>query len=761
MKQDRIKVTCVTGALKRGGCEIHLARVLPRLNPAEFDVQLFLLFERGELVEDLVQRGFTVHAPVVSSKFISFPLLSTIWKMIFAVYLLARLLTHFIVFRPHIAHFFLPAAYLIGFPIATLSRVKVRVMSRRSLNNYQRKNALTVALTKIERNFHRSVDHVLGNSKAVVRQLMNDEHVPAQKITLIYNGVALSPPKADRMSIRNQWGISDDDVMMVVVANLIPYKGHADLIEALALLKGKTPYKCVMIGYDSGIQSALEAQARTHNLDDQIIFTGSRPDLADFYHAADLSVLCSHEEGFSNTILEAMAAGLPLVVTDVGGNSEAVTHDENGLVVAPHNPKELSKAIDRLLDSESLRHRFGARSRDMTKEKFTLTECVSQYEAFYKKVAPKSNKSVQPAGESQHSVDMGQSPKISVVLPVYNTERYLREAVDSILAQTFTDFEMVLINDGSTDSSGDICRAYAKRDPRVVLIDCPTNGGLVSALNEGLAKARAPLIARMDADDIATPERFACQYAHMVEHPKLAVLGSAFRWMDETGQVTGSMQCPLNPKKNLESAFAPFVVHSGVMMRKDVVLEAGSYRAAFTHAEDYELWLRLVERGHDIANLPQPLLNVRQRGDSASAIYIEQQRLVISLANLSYHVRQAGHPDPLAGVEALHTGLLETFPAAHLNFRARAVLFIQRHITLSHTTDQNAPVQAWRDYQQLDPQVQHDPLLCDFLMLLLKGSVRQRSWGTARAALREAFRHHPKEASRKLWKKIKKKILPW
>ena len=385
MKQDRIKVTCIIGTLERGGCETHLARVLPHLNPIEFDVRIFLLFGRGELVDDVTQRGTTVHAPAVSSKFIPFPLLSIIWKMIFAVYLLARLLTHFVVFRPHIAHFFLTATYLIGLPIATLSRVKVRVMSRRSLNNYQRKNTLFAVLAKLERTFHHSVDHILGNSKAVVRQLIDDEHVPAKKVTLIYNGVALSPPKADKMSVRNQWGISDDDIMMVVVANLIPYKGHADLIEALALLNSKTPYKCVMIGYDSGIQSTLEAQARRRNVRDHIIFAGSRPDVTDFYHAADLSILCSHEEGFSNAILEAMAAGLPLVVTDVGGNSEAVIHDENGLVVAPHNPKELSKALDCLLESEDIRHRFGARSRDVSAKKFTLTGCVSQYEIFYKR----------------------------------------------------------------------------------------------------------------------------------------------------------------------------------------------------------------------------------------------------------------------------------------------------------------------------------------------------------------------------------------
>ena len=384
MKQGRIKVTCVIGTLERGGCEVHLSHVLPHLNPTEFDVRIFLLFGRGELFDDVTQRGITVHAPVVSHKLISFPLLSIIWKMIFTVYLLVRLLTHFVVFRPHIAHFFLTATYLIGLPIATLSRVKVRVMSRRSLNNYQRKNTLFALLAKLERTFHRSVDHILGNSKAVVRQLIDDEHVPAKKVTLIYNGVAPSPPKADKMSVRNQWEISKNDIMIVVVANLIPYKGHADLIEALALLNSKTPYKCVMIGYDSGIQSTLDAQARRRNVRDHIIFAGVRPDVVDFYHAADLSILCSHEEGFSNAILEAMAAGLPLVVTDVGGNSEAVIHEENGLVVAPRNPKELSTAIDRLLDSEGLRHRFGARSRDMVEEKFTLRACVSQYETFYK-----------------------------------------------------------------------------------------------------------------------------------------------------------------------------------------------------------------------------------------------------------------------------------------------------------------------------------------------------------------------------------------
>ena len=749
MKQDRIRVTCAVGTLERGGCETHLVRVLPRLNPAEFDVRIFLLFGRGELVNDVTQRGLTVHAPVVSSKFISFPLLSMIWKMIFMVCLLARLLTHFIVFRPHIVHFFLPTAYLIGFPIATLLRVKVRVMSRRSLNNYQRKNALAVALTKLEKTFHRSVDHVLGNSKAVVRQLMNDEHIPAQKITLIYNGVAPCPPKADRMSVRNQWGIGDDDIMMVIVANLIPYKGHADLIEALSLLKGKTPYKykCVMIGYDSGIQSTLEAQARAHNLDDQIIFTGSRPNLADFYHAADLSVLCSHEEGFSNAILEAMAAGLPLVVTDVGGNSEAVIHDENGLVVAPHNPKELSTALDRLLDSEDLRHRFGARSRDMVAKKFTLRECVSQYEAFYKKVAQQNGESAQRAGECQQSVDINQSPKISVVLPVYNAERYLREAVDSILAQTFTDFELILINDGSTDGSGDICRAYGGRDPRIVLIDRP-NGGLASALNEGLAKARAPLIARMDADDIAMPERFACQYTYMMEHPNLAVLGTAIRVIDETGEIIALRTYPSTSKKISKSfLFAHPIAHPTVMMRKDIVLKVGGYRTAFRLSQDYDLWLRIIEQGYNIRNLSQTLLNYRACTEKLSAKRQQERILYQGFATLSHLARQADHPDPLREVETLDEELFQKFPT-HLHSEIEALLFFKSQIGLIYPTlpagEERTLTENWQNYLRLDPQTKVKLYACKFLLLFMRTNSHQGSWGMALWCLIEGLRRNPK-----------------
>src|SRR5258706_14041022 len=121
--------------------------------------------------------------------------------------------------------------------------------------------------------------------------------------------------------------------------------------------------------------------------------------------------------------------------------------------------------------------------------------------------------------------DMSSSPAVSVVMPVYNGERYLASAIDSILAQTFTDFELIAVDDGSTDSSLPMLKRYAERDPRVRVISRP-NTGIVGALSDAIAAARAPLIARMDADDLSLPLRFERQVAYLSGHPQCVLVGT-------------------------------------------------------------------------------------------------------------------------------------------------------------------------------------------------------------------------------------------
>ena len=351
---------------------------------------------------------------------------------------------------------------------------------------------------------------------------------------------------------------------------------------------------------------------------------------------------------------------------------------------------------------------------------------------------------------------MNQSPAISVVLPVYNAEAYLREAVESILAQTFTDFEPIIINDGSTDDSGAILRELAARDARIVLVERP-NDGLVSALNEGIKIAQAELIARMDADDVAMPERFALQHARMVQEPELSVLGSFIRVMDKAGNIIHLGKYPLTPKaaaRCLERGCP--VIHPAVMMRRDAVLEAGGYRTAFPHAEDYDLWLRMSDLGYAIANLPQRLLNYREHGANVSQVHRGVQGQHTIMARLSHRARKARQLDPFEGVETIDAGFVQALPP-YLRQGLDAELFVNRHARLSFARREELNA-AWQQYLRLDSETQRDISMRYFLLRLLKGAVRQRDCRMALRAFTETFRLHPKATRSLLWQKFKSTV---
>jgi tetratricopeptide (TPR) repeat protein len=243
-------------------------------------------------------------------------------------------------------------------------------------------------------------------------------------------------------------------------------------------------------------------------------------------------------------------------------------------------------------------------------------------------------------------------PAISVLMSVYNGEAYLAEAVDSILGQSFRDFEFVIINDGSTDGTGPLLKKYAAQDSRIVLIE-QENTGLVGALNRGLAAARAPYIARMDADDIALPDRLARQYEYLEKHPDIAVLGAAITLIDQDNQRIRDIAYPQGDAEI--SAFikkgSP-LAHPVVMMRTDIIRALGGYRAAYRHAEDYDLWLRVFEH-HRLDNLPALLLRYRQHDNKVGVRHATQQGLATTVARVTHRLRASGRPDPTASMTAL------------------------------------------------------------------------------------------------------------
>lgn len=217
-------------------------------------------------------------------------------------------------------------------------------------------------------------------------------------------------------------------------------------------------------------------------------------------------------------------------------------------------------------------------------------------------------------------------PTISVLMPVYNAERYVAEAVESILAQTFADFEFIITDDGSTDGSHSILERYAKQDSRIRLISRP-NTGYVVALNEMLALARSEFIARMDADDISLSERFARQIAFFEAHEECVALGSGYLVMDPDGQPLSEPDV-LETHEEIDAALLAglrgVLAHPSTMFRGRALLQVGGYRSEFEPCEDRDLFLRLAEVGR-LANLKEALLSYRMHSASVCATRTQEQ----------------------------------------------------------------------------------------------------------------------------------------
>ncbi len=240
--------------------------------------------------------------------------------------------------------------------------------------------------------------------------------------------------------------------------------------------------------------------------------------------------------------------------------------------------------------------------------------------------------------------------RVSVILPVRNGGAYLETAVTSILRQSMHDFELLVIDDGSTDAAFAAVRPVAARDGRIRLLRNP-GSGIVDALNFGLAESRCALIARMDADDIALPDRFARQVEFLDREPSVAVLGTQAAFIDPSGNLTGDRtHFPTDPGSIAAALLTRGCVlrHPTVLARRDVLLRAGGYRPAPAKAEDYDLWLRLSEHVR-LANLPEVLLYYRVHSDQVSAGLNLQQRFGHDLSLLAARKRRSGLPDPLNG----------------------------------------------------------------------------------------------------------------
>lgn len=211
------------------------------------------------------------------------------------------------------------------------------------------------------------------------------------------------------------------------------------------------------------------------------------------------------------------------------------------------------------------------------------------------------------------------TPQVTVLMAVFNGARHLRQAIDSVLSQTYRDFELLIVDDASTDDTREIVRSYA--DPRLRLVCAPVNQGLPGALNRGLHLARGTYVARLDHDDVALPGRLARQVVLLDRCPEVVVVGSWVHTIDEAGRPRGAQRyplCPTLPRLLFQHALLrPCLAHPATMVRTAALRAVGGYDERYAIAQDYDLWLRLARLGR-LRNLPEVLTLYREHRRSLS-----------------------------------------------------------------------------------------------------------------------------------------------
>jgi len=229
-----------------------------------------------------------------------------------------------------------------------------------------------------------------------------------------------------------------------------------------------------------------------------------------------------------------------------------------------------------------------------------------------------------------------QNPKVTVLMSVYNGEKYLREAIESILNQTFKDFEFLIINDGSTDRTAEILQSYD--DPRIKIINNEKNIGLTKSLNKGLKMARGEYIARMDADDISMPERLEKEVDFLETHRDYAVVGTFVKILNEHSGVIRLLDRPVEYAQIREFFRRDnCIAHGSAMIRKNCILDVGFYDESMERSQDYDLWLRLSEK-YRLANIPEYLYIWRNHNENIEAKYMDEQKIFVVLAMVKNNI---------------------------------------------------------------------------------------------------------------------------
>ena len=358
------------GSLNIGGTEKQLLNISKKLYK-DFKFKIFTVQEKGILSKKFEELGIEVLEPRYKRNRKSF------FNIIFFyIFLIFDILKIYIALKPKVVHYYLPHSYILAGFLTFFSNRTNFIMSRRSLNVYQKKYRF---INKVESFLHKKMNVIIANSKEIKKELVETEKVAENKCRIIYNGISINQKK-----ISNK---KNKVLKLICVANLLPYKNHEMILKALSIIPAKYKWNLHLLGKENKIiLENLNKIIKENNLTNKVFFHGQQDNPDIFLASSDIALLTSDEEGFSNSILEYLNSSLPVIATNVGGNSESVRDNINGFLIQKGNYKELSEKIIYLFDNPNIRNKMGEQSYKIVSREFALSKCVKEYKNLYNKL---------------------------------------------------------------------------------------------------------------------------------------------------------------------------------------------------------------------------------------------------------------------------------------------------------------------------------------------------------------------------------------
>jgi len=376
--QKKIKILYLTTSSKIGGAEQVILALAKNIDHALFDIEVCILSPKGALNEELDRLKVKNFALGIKNWF----------YVPGAVYKLYRLLKRK---QYDIINTWLFHASVMGVFI-TLIKTSPIIESRQYTDYMYKYNFKLKQI--LDRIASHNVDHIIACSNAAKEVLTHYEKVDTRKITIIYNGTNIDEFRLYNINQRRQTRENlkvEDKIVLSFTAHLRPAKGHQYLLEAISKIKNQYTNIVLLLIGEGVLRNELEALTRQLNIEDNVRFLGYRTDIPDILSATDIYVHSSVEEGFGISIIEAMAVGLPVIATNVGGIPEIITNGENGILVPPENPQALAEAISDLIEHPDKRKMFAEKGRQHITANFTNDIMAKKYMEVYRNIINQKN----------------------------------------------------------------------------------------------------------------------------------------------------------------------------------------------------------------------------------------------------------------------------------------------------------------------------------------------------------------------------------